>query len=110
MSRHPRHGSTVSGDRIDTRSPRFVESSSTLSGPSRPARRATNCRPTPARSPAERSSLPPLLLAASVTGFAIGDPAKQEQVINSLVDLIPGLDAVAASLVDSIVAGALRWG
>src|SRR4249920_1274353 len=43
-------------------------------------------------------SLPPLLLlAASITGFWIDDPAKQEQVINSILDLIPGLDAVAAS-------------
>jgi YihY family inner membrane protein len=56
-------------------------------------------------------SLPPLLLlAASVIGFAIGDPAKQEQVINSIVDLIPGLDAVAASLVDSLVAGRVAVG
>lgn len=56
-------------------------------------------------------SLPPLLLlAASVVGFAIADPAKQEQVINSLVDLIPGLDAVAASLVDSVVNGRVALG
>ena len=56
-------------------------------------------------------SLPPLLLlAASVIGFAIGDPAKQEQVINSLLDLIPGLDAVAASLVDSLVDGRVALG
>jgi len=56
-------------------------------------------------------SLPPLLLlAASVIGFVIADPAKQEQVINSLVDLIPGLDAVAASLVDSLVNGRIALG
>jgi len=56
-------------------------------------------------------SLPPLLLlAASVIGFAIEDAAKQEQVINSLVDLIPGLDAVAASLVDSVVNGRVALG
>jgi YihY family inner membrane protein len=51
-------------------------------------------------------SLPPLLLlAASVIGFAISDPAKQEQAIDSLVDLIPGLDAIATSLVHSVVGG-----
>ncbi len=56
-------------------------------------------------------SLPPLLLlAASVTGFVIDDPAKQEQVIGSLVDLIPGLDAVAASLVHSLVEGRVAVG
>jgi len=49
-------------------------------------------------------SLPPiLLLAASAIGFAIREPARQEQVINSLLALIPGLDAIAASLVDSLV-------
>ena len=56
-------------------------------------------------------SLPPLLLlAASVIGFAINDPAKQEQVINSILDLIPGLEAVAASLVDSVVHGRVALG
>jgi YihY family inner membrane protein len=51
-------------------------------------------------------SLPPLLLlAASVIGFAIRDPAKQEQSIDALVDLIPGLDAIATSLVHSVVGG-----
>jgi YihY family inner membrane protein len=56
-------------------------------------------------------SLPPLLLlAASAIGFAISDPAKQEQVINSIVGLIPGLDTVAASLVDSVVAGRVAVG
>jgi YihY family inner membrane protein len=56
-------------------------------------------------------SLPPLLLlAASITGFAIDDPAKQEQVIDSLVDLIPGLDAVATSLVHSMVDGRIAVG
>lgn len=56
-------------------------------------------------------SLPPLLLlAASVVGFAIEDAAKQEQMINSIVDLIPGLDAVAASLVDSLVDGRVALG
>lgn len=56
-------------------------------------------------------SLPPLLLlAASITGFVIDDPAKQEQVIGSLVDLIPGLDAVAASLVHSLVEGRVAVG
>ena len=56
-------------------------------------------------------SLPPLLLlAASVVGFAISDPAKQEEVIDALLDLIPGLDAVAASLVESIVDGRVVLG
>jgi YihY family inner membrane protein len=56
-------------------------------------------------------SLPPLLLlAASVTGFAIHDPVKQEQVINSIVGMVPGLDTVAASLVDSLVAGRVAVG
>lgn len=56
-------------------------------------------------------SLPPLLLlAASVIGFAIREPAKQEQVINSLLDLIPGLETVASSLVDSLVAGRVAVG
>ena len=56
-------------------------------------------------------SLPPLLLlAVSVIGFAISDPRKQEQVIDSFVDLIPGLDAVAASLVDSVVSGRVALG
>jgi membrane protein len=56
-------------------------------------------------------SIPPLLLlASSVIGFVIADPAKQEQVIRSLVDLIPGLDAVAASLIDSLVNGRVALG
>ena len=56
-------------------------------------------------------SLPALLLlAASVIGFAIEDAAKQEQIINSIVDLIPGLDAVAASLVESLVDGRVALG
>ncbi|MGZ8579435.1 MAG: YihY/virulence factor BrkB family protein [Actinomycetota bacterium] len=56
-------------------------------------------------------SLPPLLLlAASVVGFAISDPAKQEEVIDALLDLIPGLDAVAASLVESVVDGRVVLG
>ena len=56
-------------------------------------------------------SIPPLLLlAASVIGFVIEDAAKQEQMINSIVDLIPGLDAVAASLVDSLVDGRVALG
>jgi YihY family inner membrane protein len=56
-------------------------------------------------------SLPPLLLlAGSVFGFVISDPAKQEQVIDSLVDLIPGLDAVASSLVHSIAEGRVALG
>jgi YihY family inner membrane protein len=56
-------------------------------------------------------SLPPLiLLAVSVIGFAIDDPQKQEQVINSIVHLIPGLDAVAASLVRSVVDGRVAVG
>jgi membrane protein len=56
-------------------------------------------------------SLPPLLLlAVSVIGFAISDPGGQEQVIDSLVELIPGLDAVAASLVDSAVSGRVALG
>ena len=56
-------------------------------------------------------SLPPLLLlAASVIGFVIEDAAKQEQIINSIVDLIPGLDAVAASLVESLVDGRVALG
>jgi YihY family inner membrane protein len=56
-------------------------------------------------------SLPPLiLLAASVIGFAIDDPARQEQLIDSVVHLIPGLDAVAASLVHSVVDGRVAVG
>jgi membrane protein len=56
-------------------------------------------------------SLPPLLLlAASVLGFTLGDPVKQGQVIKSLVDLIPGLDAVATSWVDSLVDGRVALG
>jgi YihY family inner membrane protein len=56
-------------------------------------------------------SLPPLLLlAASITGFWISDAGKQEQVINSLVDLIPGLDAIATSLVHSMVNGRVAVG
>jgi membrane protein len=56
-------------------------------------------------------SLPPLLLlAASAIGFAIREPARQEQVINSLLDLIPGLEAVGASLVDSLVSGRVAVG
>jgi YihY family inner membrane protein len=56
-------------------------------------------------------SLPPLLLlAVSAIGFAISDPREQEQVIDSLVDLIPGLDAVAAPFVDSIVSGRVALG
>jgi YihY family inner membrane protein len=56
-------------------------------------------------------SLPPLLLlAASVIGFAISDPAKQDQVVNSLVDLIPGLEAVAASIVHSLAEGRVALG
>ncbi len=51
-------------------------------------------------------SLPPLLLlAASAVGFAITDASRQQDAINALVDVIPGLDAVATSLVDSVVAG-----
>ena len=56
-------------------------------------------------------SLPPLLLlATSVIGFTISDPAKQQQVIDSLIDQIPGLDAVAGSLVDSLVSGRVAVG
>jgi membrane protein len=56
-------------------------------------------------------SLPPLLLlAASAIGFAIRQPAKQGQLINSLLDLFPGLDAATASLVDSLVAGRVAVG
>ncbi len=56
-------------------------------------------------------SLPPLLLlAASVVGFLIADPGRQEDVINGLLDLIPGLEAVATSLVDSVVEGRVTVG
>jgi len=56
-------------------------------------------------------SLPPLLLlAASVIGFAISDPARQKEAINALVDLFPGLDAVADPLVESLVSGRVALG
>lgn len=56
-------------------------------------------------------SLPPLLLlAASAIGFAIREPAKQERVIDSLLRLIQGLDAVAASLVAPWSPAGSRWG
>jgi YihY family inner membrane protein len=56
-------------------------------------------------------SLPPLLLlGASVIGFAISDPARREQLVDSILDLIPGLDAVASSMVDSLVSGRVAVG
>ncbi len=56
-------------------------------------------------------SLPPiLLLAASIVGFAISDADRQEEVVTALLDLIPGLEAVAASVVESVVAGRVTVG
>ena len=49
-------------------------------------------------------SLPPvLLLVASTIGFVIRDPAKQQQVVTSIVNLIPGLEDVAPSMVQGLV-------
>jgi YihY family inner membrane protein len=99
-------------DRIDTRFPRFGR---VVVDPVRAiaARYEGDELPTHAGALTYGAflSLPPLLLlAASITGFWISDAAKQEQVINSLVDLIPGLDAVATSLVHSMVNGRVAVG
>lgn len=51
-------------------------------------------------------SIPPILiLLASAVGFLIGDPEEQKQVVETIVDQIPGLEDVAKGAVDAMVSG-----